>query len=830
MNKLVNGNLVRGLPSKPFENDQTCVACQKIKQHSASCKSKIENSISLPLHLLHMDLFGPTFVKSLMKKMYCLVVTYDYSRFTWVFFLATKDETSGILKSVIIRIENLVDHNVKVIRCDNETEFKNREMNQFYEMNGILRQFSVARTPQQDRVAKRRNMTLIEAAKTMLANSKLLRQHEGFFVGYSLKSKSFRVFNSRTRIVKENLHIRFSESTPNIVGTQFNGFADSKSSHDDGSKPSCNDGKKVDEDPRKEIECKDQKKKDNVNNNNNVNIARNVNTVSSTVNVAGTNEDNELSFNPNMPALEDVSIFNFSGDDENDGTKWVFKNKKDEMGIVLRNKARLVTQWFTNIKTASTPIETQKPLLKDEDGKEVDVHMYRSMIGSLMYLTSLRPDIMFVVCAYARYQVNPKVLHLHAVKSILRYLKGPPKLSIWYPKDSPFDLVAYTDSDYARVCSTAMAKTINEEVHIHARVDGKEIVITESSVRRDLQLSDEEGEGLAIPTDPHHTPTILQPSSSQPQKTQKHRNPKRKDTQVPQPSGPTNNVIDKVVYKELGNSLVRAATTAFSLKVEQDSGSELGSELTSLAGSELASELTSLADIEYTGDTNMISYDQYVKDNAEPVVRNNASFVSNDASMIIINEMPELTPRYSLKFVQARCLELESKLSKLKDKIQKDDHDAMENKEVHLEYLKHLKESVATIREIAEKAKVERPLDSSLVFACLYTKRSQELVEYVVGTCPKDFNKRDKKHATTPLTRKKQVTFADQCETSNNNTHKHVEQQTTQKTYVPMIPSTGVKNCTDASRSKPRSNTKKNRISPVTSVNRKTVEDHPRTN
>ncbi|GJR12481.1 putative ribonuclease H-like domain-containing protein [Tanacetum coccineum] len=79
---------------------------------------------------------------------------------------------------------------------------------------------------------------------------------------------------------------------------------------------------------------------------------------------------------------------------------------------------------FTKVKTASTPMETQKPLLKDEDGEEVDVHMYRSMIGSLMYLTSSRPDIMFVVCAYARYQVNQNVLHLHAMKRMFRYLKG----------------------------------------------------------------------------------------------------------------------------------------------------------------------------------------------------------------------------------------------------------------------------------------------------------------------------------------------------------------------------------------------------------------------
>ncbi|GKA76628.1 putative ribonuclease H-like domain-containing protein [Tanacetum coccineum] len=173
MNKLVKGNLVRGLPSKLFKNDQTCVACQKGKQHRASCKSKTKNSISLPLHLLHMDLFGPTFVKSLMKKMYFLVVTDDYSRFTWVFFLATKDETSRILKSFIIGIEKLVDHKVKVIRCDNGTEFKNKERNQFCKMNGILRQFCIARTPQQNEVAERRNMTLIEVARTMLTDSKL---------------------------------------------------------------------------------------------------------------------------------------------------------------------------------------------------------------------------------------------------------------------------------------------------------------------------------------------------------------------------------------------------------------------------------------------------------------------------------------------------------------------------------------------------------------------------------------------------------------------------------------------------------------------------------
>nr|GEW03401.1 hypothetical protein [Tanacetum cinerariifolium] len=104
---------------------------------------------------------------------------------------------------------------------------------------------------------------------------------------------------------------------------------------------------------------------------------------------------------------------------------------------------------LTDGKSASTPIDTKKHLLKDPDGEDVDVHTYISMIGSLMYLTSSRPDIMFAVCACARFQVTLKASHLHVVKRIFRYLKGKPHLGLWYPKDSPFNLVAYSDSDYA---------------------------------------------------------------------------------------------------------------------------------------------------------------------------------------------------------------------------------------------------------------------------------------------------------------------------------------------------------------------------------------------
>ncbi|GJW13619.1 putative ribonuclease H-like domain-containing protein [Tanacetum coccineum] len=117
---------------------------------------------------------------------------------------------------------------------------------------------------------------------------------------------------------------------------------------------------------------------------------------------------------------------------------------------------------YFDVKSASTLVDLEKPLVKDEDANDVDVHLYRSMIGSLMYLTASRPDIMFVVCACARFQVTPKTSHLLAVKRIFRYLKGKLTLGLWYYRDSPFELVAYTDSDYA--VATLDRKSTTREV------------------------------------------------------------------------------------------------------------------------------------------------------------------------------------------------------------------------------------------------------------------------------------------------------------------------------------------------------------------------------
>nr|GEU55526.1 hypothetical protein [Tanacetum cinerariifolium] len=853
MNKLFKGNLIRGLPLKIFENDHSCVACRKGKQHKASCKSKPVSFISQPLIMLHMDLFGPTFVKSLNKKSYCIVVTDDYSRFSWVFFLATKDETNKIIKTFITGIKNQINHKVKIIRCDNRTDFKNHVLNWFCGINGIKREFSVARTPQQNGVAERKNRTLLEAARTMLEDSLLTipfwaeavntacyvqnrilvtkphnktpyelllgrspsigfmrpfgcpvtilntldplekfdgKTDEGFFVGYSVNSKAFRVFNRigpkwlfdiDTLTMSMNYQPVVAGNQPNdhagikenfdagkvgkeTVSTQqyvllplwSTGSQDPQNTADDVADAafdvkenknnvyvSANKSHKSDNKKHNEKAKRDDKGKSHVDSPTGVrdlrhefeefsfNSTNRVNAVSAPVNAAEPNSTNSTySFNTATPSINVVSPnFGIAGkylfvdpskypddldmlglediiysDDEEDVgaeadlsnletnipvspiptnrvhkdhpinqiigglnstlqtrsmtrmvkeqggglhqkndedfhtcSKWVFRNKKDEKGIVIKNKARLIVQgytqeegidydevfalvarieaiwlflayasfmgfmvyqmdvksaflyetieeevyvyqplgfedpdypdkvykvvkelyglhqapraWyetlanyllengfqkgkinqtlfinkkkgdillvqvyvdtiifgstnkelckaferlmkdkfqmssmgeitfflrlqvkqkddgifisqdkyvaeilrkfgFTDVKSASTPIETEKPLLKDHDGEDVDVHIYRSMIGSFMYLTSSRP-IMFGVCACTIFQVTQKVSHLHVVKRIFRYLKGKPHLGLWYPKDSPFNLVAYSNSNYA---------------------------------------------------------------------------------------------------------------------------------------------------------------------------------------------------------------------------------------------------------------------------------------------------------------------------------------------------------------------------------------------
>nr|GEZ98940.1 putative ribonuclease H-like domain-containing protein [Tanacetum cinerariifolium] len=164
-------------------------------------------------------------------------------------------------------------------------------------------------------------------------------------------------------------------------------------------------------------------------------------------------------------------LFRTAGDTKNDG---IFISHDKYVDEILKKCG------FSTVKTASTPMETSKPLLKDIEAEDVDVHLYRSMIGSLMYLTSSRPDIMFNVCACARFQVTPKVSHLHTMKRIFRYLKGQSKLGIGILRTHH---LTWKHILTVTMLFWAMAKvrTVDGEEQIQALVDKKKVIITETS-------------------------------------------------------------------------------------------------------------------------------------------------------------------------------------------------------------------------------------------------------------------------------------------------------------------------------------------------------------
>ncbi|GJS03946.1 integrase, catalytic region, zinc finger, CCHC-type containing protein [Tanacetum coccineum] len=223
----------------------------------------------------------------------------------------------------------------------------------------------------------------------------------------------------------------------------------------------------------------------------------------------------------------------------------------------------------------------------------------------------------------------------------------------------------------------------------------------------------------------------------------------------------------------------------------------------------------------------LILASEYVEDNEDHVVQRNVSSVRNDALMSILDEMHEHGVQSRLANKPDMIIN-DSVASELAEYKKTGSGNMKRAKCAHLT-ISHLKESVETVREIVEEARVVKPLDNTLNYACQYTKLSQELLEYVIGTCPKSFNERDNKAPSTPVTRKKQVTFSDKPGTSSSNTQKHEVHQKVQQTNILVIPSTGV-NDSMKQGIKARSNTKKNRIMPAKKENKKEVEVHLRTN
>ncbi|GKB52023.1 retrovirus-related pol polyprotein from transposon TNT 1-94 [Tanacetum coccineum] len=275
INKLAKQNKVLGLPSLVYSKDKPCTTCEKGKHHRASFKTKQNFSIRKCLHLLHMDLFGPVSLMSINHKKYTQVIVDEYSRYTWVCFLKKKSQAPEMIMSFIRMVENQNDVKVKQTRTDNGNEFRNHELESFYDEKGIYQNFSSPYTPEQNGVAKRKNRTLIEAARTML-NGSILSKHfwtdavritcytqsrsiivkrhdktsyeifreripdisyfyvfgcpvfiqnhkdhlgkfdakanDGYFLGYSSALKAFRVYNIRRQQIEETYHVTFDES------------------------------------------------------------------------------------------------------------------------------------------------------------------------------------------------------------------------------------------------------------------------------------------------------------------------------------------------------------------------------------------------------------------------------------------------------------------------------------------------------------------------------------------------------------------------------------------------------------------------------------------
>nr|GFB30542.1 putative ribonuclease H-like domain-containing protein [Tanacetum cinerariifolium] len=156
-----------------FEKDHLRSACEQWKIHRKHHNSKMASASNKPLYLLHMDLCEPMRVQSINGKRFALVVVDDYSRYTWVFFLHSKDEASEVIIYFIKKTQVNLQLQVQHVRTDNGTDFKNKTLAKFFDEVGISQQFSAARTPQQNGVVERRNRTLVEAARTMLTFANL---------------------------------------------------------------------------------------------------------------------------------------------------------------------------------------------------------------------------------------------------------------------------------------------------------------------------------------------------------------------------------------------------------------------------------------------------------------------------------------------------------------------------------------------------------------------------------------------------------------------------------------------------------------------------------
>ncbi|GJR20129.1 putative ribonuclease H-like domain-containing protein [Tanacetum coccineum] len=439
INKLVKDNLVRGLPTKHFENDQTCVACLKGKQHRASYKSKVPNPITKPLFMLHMDLFGLTFMSSLMHKKYCLVVTDDYSREKGI-----KREYSG----------------ARIIRQKSLGKFDGKSYEGFfvgYSLSSKVFRVHNTRTRRVENlhIGFLENKPMIEdnGPKWMFDIDSLTQSI--IYVPVALDAS---YFDSSSKDV-DNDEPKSADDDQKQVEDGLDNENDKKDKYEDDSSPKdVNNCGVQDQDSPKDmfkmgtshiLEATPVEffKNDRPTSEQGGGGIDPMSIAKALLFILGGKQCREnpviqtpirfgyCGFASLKKIEEEVYVCQPSGFEDPEYPDKVYKVVKTLYGLYQAPRAWLTSKKkedgifisqdkyvdeilkkfnYTDVKSASTPVDLEKPLVKDRDANDVDEHLYRSMIGSLMYLTASRPDIMFAVCACARFQVTPKTSHLLA--------------------------------------------------------------------------------------------------------------------------------------------------------------------------------------------------------------------------------------------------------------------------------------------------------------------------------------------------------------------------------------------------------------------------------
>ncbi|GJW00379.1 retrovirus-related pol polyprotein from transposon TNT 1-94 [Tanacetum coccineum] len=467
INHLARHGLVRGLPKLKFEKDHLCSACALGKSSKKPHKPKSEDTNQEKLYLLHMDLCGPMRVASVNGKKYILVIVDDYSRFTWVKCLRSKDEAPAFIINFLKMIQVRLKETVRRIRTDNGTEFVNQTLREYYEKVGISHETSVARSPQQNGVVERRNRTLIEAARTMLiyAKAPLFLWAEAVATACYTQNRSMirrrhgktPYEPSSTTVDQDapspsNSHTTQETQTPIISHDVEEDNHDIEVAHmgndpyfgipipevtSDQSSSSDVIHTIVPPDHQKVWELVPPPDKGNL--------------------LTNLKWSKAFAAHMNMVIYQmDVKTAFQNGnlrEERRQGTTTGLHISQSPRGIFINQSKysleSLKNYGFESCDPVDTPMVEKSKLDEDKEGKAVDPSHYHGMIGTLLYLTSSRADLQFAICMCARYQARPIEKHLNAVKRIFQYLKGTVHRGLWYPKDSSFALIAFADADHA---------------------------------------------------------------------------------------------------------------------------------------------------------------------------------------------------------------------------------------------------------------------------------------------------------------------------------------------------------------------------------------------